>query len=58
METNCQATMVEENPQVNNVGLNLKSQQMGFKETTHIQMDTSPYLRWESSNFKGLTVSA
>jgi len=58
METECQATVVDENPQVMSVGLYLKSRQMGSEELTHVQINTYPSLRWESLNSKGLTVNA
>ncbi|KEH40874.1 hypothetical protein MTR_1g036730 [Medicago truncatula] len=58
METECPATMVDDNPQVISVGLYLKSQQMGSEELTLVQMNTYPSLRWENLNSKGLTVSA
>ncbi|AES79105.2 hypothetical protein MTR_7g055890 [Medicago truncatula] len=58
METECQATLVDDNPQVMRVGLYLKSQQMGSEELTHVQMNTYPSLRWESLNFKSLTMGA
>ena len=44
METECQATVVDDSPQVMSVGLYLKSQQMGFEELTHVQMNTYPSL--------------
>jgi len=58
METECQATVVDDSPQVMSVGLYLKSQQMGSEELTHVQMNTYPSLWWESLISKGLTVSA
>jgi hypothetical protein len=58
MVTEFQAIVVEENSQVRIVGLYQKYQQMGFEETTHVPFETSPSLRWESSNSKGLMVSA
>jgi len=57
METECHVA-VEENQQVRSVSLYLKSQPTGFKETTHVQIYTSPSLRWESLNSKDLMVSA
>ena len=50
--------MVDDNPKVMSVGLYLKSQQMGFEELTHVQMNTYPSLRWESSNDKDLAAGA
>ena len=38
--TECQTILVEENTHVRNVSLYLKSRQMGYKESTHVQMDT------------------
>lgn len=58
METKCLVTVVEENPQVRRVGLFLKSQPMGLKETIQVQRDTYSSLWWESSNDKGLEVRA
>jgi len=58
METECQATVVVDNPPVMSVGLYLKSQQMGSEKLTHVQIITYPSLRWESLNSKCLTVSA
>ena len=58
MESECQATVVDDNAQVINVGFYLKSQQMGSEELTHVQMNTYPSLRWENLNSKGLTMSA
>jgi len=57
METECQATMVDDNPPVMSVGLYLKSQHMGSEELTRVQINTYPSLRWESLISKGLTVS-
>jgi len=57
METECQATVVDDSPQVVSVGLYLKYQQMGSEELTHVQMNTYPSLWWESLISKGLTVS-
>jgi len=58
METECQAIVLNDSPQVMSVGLYLKSQQMGFEELTHVQMNTYPSLRWGSLISKGLTGSA
>ena len=58
METECQDTVVDDNPKVISVGLYLKSQQMGSEELIHVQMNTYPSLRWESLMSKGLTVNA
>jgi len=58
METECQATVVDDSQQVMSVGLYLKSQQMGSEELTHVQMNMYPSLRWESLISKGLTGSA
>jgi len=58
METECQATMVDDSPQVMSVGLYLKSQQMGSEELTHVQMNAYPSLWWKSLISNGLTVSA
>ena len=46
---------VDDSPQVMSVGLYLMSQQMGFKEITHVQSGTHSSLWWESSNDKDLT---
>jgi len=48
METECQATVVDDSPQVMSVGLYLKSQQMGSEELTHVKMNAYPSLWWES----------
>jgi len=58
METECQATMVDDSPQVMSVGLYLKSQQMGSEELTHVQMNTYHSLWWESSNAESLAVGS
>jgi len=58
METVCHAIVVEENQQVMSVGLFLKSQPTGKKETIQLQRDSYSSIWWESSNYKGLTVGA
>jgi len=58
METECHEVVVDENPKVRNVDIFPKSEPMGVKEITRVQMDACPSLRWESSNSKGFTVSA
>jgi len=58
METECHEVVVEENPKVRSVDIFPKSEQPGVKEITRVQMNACPFLRWESTNSKGLTVGA
>ena len=58
METECQATVVDDSPQVMSVGLYLKSQQMGSEELTHVQLNTYSSLWWESSNAESLAIGS
>ena len=58
IETECQAIVMDDSPQVMSFGIYLKSQKMGSEELTHVQMNTYHSLRWESLMSKGLTVNA
>jgi len=58
IETECQAIVMDDSPQVMSFGIYLKSQKMGSEELTHVQMNTYPSFRWESLISKELTGSA
>lgn len=57
METGCHV-VVEENAQVRNVGLYLKSQPTGLKEIIHLQRYIYYCFWWESSNAESLAVGS
>ncbi|AES88405.2 hypothetical protein MTR_4g054700 [Medicago truncatula] len=58
METECHEVVVEENLKVRWVDIFPKSEPMGVKEITLVQVDACPSLLWESSNSKSLTMGA
>ena len=58
MESECHKVVVKAKPKVMNVDIFSKSGPTEVEEITRVQRDARPSLRWESFNFKGLTVGA
>jgi len=58
METECHEVVVEENPKVRSVDIFPKFGPTRVKEITCVQMGACPSLRWDNSNYTGLTVGA